>query len=245
MASSGVGVAIRPDLSRPLVDLTGIVVWALLVLFFFVGVPWLAHVTPPLWIQLLSIPPFLLVTVVFWWGGRRHYDRVRLFMDAISGRVTQAWVANRWGLCVRFDNDLLLEVTHGTVYRAGDRGLMFLRFLDKSGKRVAPDAVALDRLWRGKPRILDRGLDQNDPLTARVAAVLSKLAVSNAGLAISAFPKPSPYGDGQPRLVTWFLVRVRDWPSKGEAVVSVLDDIAGVLTEFESHHLPDALTLLR
>lgn len=235
-------MSIRRRLSRPLIDLVGVVAWILIVLFFFFGVPWLAKTVAPLWLQLLALPAFLLVTIVFWWGGRRHYDRVAVFMDAISRRVSQAWVANRWGLCVRFDNDLFLEVTHGAVYRAGDRGLMFLRFADKTGKRVAPDPATLNRLWRAKPRILDRGLAENDPLTVRVAAILSVLGVNNAGVAIHAFPKPFPDGGDQPRLVTWLLVRVRDWPLKGETVASVLDDIDGVLAEFEAHHLPTALS---
>lgn len=244
MASSDVGMSIRRSLSRPLLDIIGVSAWAVVVLFLFGVIPWLAHVTAPLWLQVLAVVTFLLVTVVSWRGGRRHYDRVALFMDAISRRVSQAWVANRWGLVVRFDNDLLLEVPHGAVYRAGERGLMFLLFADKTGKRVVPDPTALNRLWRGKPRILDRGLDANDPLTAHIAAILSKLGVNNAGVAIHAFPKPYPDGGDQPRLVTWLFVRVRDWSMKGEAIASALDDISGVLMDFESQHLPRALTLL-
>src|SRR3989304_2983125 len=172
MPSTATGVAIRRRLNRPLCALVGTISWVFVIAWFFVGIPWSANIVLPLWIQLLAVPAFLILGVLSLWAGRRHYDRVAHFMDVLSVRANQASVANRWGLLVRFDNDLLLSISHGTFYRAGDPWLVFLRFADSTGALVVPRPDLIDRLWRGHPRAGGRGLAEGGPLTTRLAGII-------------------------------------------------------------------------
>jgi hypothetical protein len=236
MASSSTGETVRRGLNRPLLDLAGAIAWGFIVLFFFVGIPWIVGLVPPLWIQLLSLPAFLVVGVLPWWTGRRHNVEVVRFIDALSPRVNRAKVLNRWGLITRFDNDLLLHVPHGTFHRAGGWWLTFLRFADAAGVQLRLDADDIDRLWRVKVRRLDRGLDENDPIAPSVERVLSRLGRKRAGLTIHQYMATGADGDLRPLLGAALFVRLPDWRRKAEAIASGLDDIAELLAVYLSRY---------
>lgn len=238
MESASAGETVRRGLNRPLLDLAGVTAWGLAVLFFFVGIPWIAGTVAPLWVQLFAIPAFLVVGILPWWTGRRHNIEVVHFIDSLSPRVDRAKVVNRWGLVTRFDNDLLLHVPHGTFHRAGGWWLTFLVFMDATGVPMRLDAEDVDRLWRGKLRRLDRGLSERDPLASSVGRLLSRLGTKRAGLAIHTYMPPGADEAPRPILGAALFIRVSDWPKKAEAIASVLDDTAELLAGYLSRYRP-------
>jgi len=234
MPSTATGVAIRRRPSRPLLDLVGTISWVFVIVSFFVGTPWIENVVLPLWIQLLAVPGILILGVLPLWGGRRHHDRVAHSMGVLSVRANQASVANRWGLLVGFDDDLLLSISHGTFCRAGDPWLVFLRSADSTGALVTPRPDLIDRLWRGRPRTVDRGLAGGIhsqrvlreflPPLERTERVLRPVAQASPGLS------------DQRLWGAALFIRLLEWPRRGEAIASVLDDIARLLTKCQSRY---------